>query len=148
MIAVIQRVLEASVTVDTPSYHAGIQHGLCILLGVENGDDEMQARWIAKKLAHLRIFCDEEEKMNCSVQDIKGEILLISQFTLAGDIQKGNRPSFVGAAAPEVAEPLVSLVGNLLFEEHNVPVKTGVFGATMKIALTNDGPVTLIVNRD
>jgi D-tyrosyl-tRNA(Tyr) deacylase len=148
MIAVVQRVLCASVSVESPPYKALIEHGLCIFLGVEYGDSESQAQWIAKKLAHLRIFRDENDKMNCSVQDISGEILLISQFTLVGDCSKGNRPSFMHAAHPEMAAPLVDHVGALLQEEHAIPVKTGIFGATMKIEITNDGPVTLIVQRD
>ena len=148
MIAVIQRVLCASVSVESPPHKASIEQGLCIFLGVEDGDSESQAKWIAKKLAHLRIFRDENDKMNCSVQDISGEILLISQFTLAGDCSKGNRPSFMHAAHPEVAAPLVDQVGALLQEEHAIQVKTGIFGATMKIKITNDGPVTLIVQRD
>ena len=152
MIAVVQRVLKASVTVEATekanSYKEAIKAGLCVFLGVEDGDSEIQAKWIAKKLAHLRIFSDKNDKMNCSVQDIAGEVLLISQFTLAGDCTKGNRPSFVHAAQPELAEPLVEQVGMLLLKEHAITVKTGIFGAMMKIDLTNDGPVTLIVQRD
>jgi D-aminoacyl-tRNA deacylase len=148
MKAIVQRVTHAKVTVESPPYEASVQQGLCIFLGVEEGDGEMQATWMAKKLANLRIFRDEHGKMNCSVLDIEGEILLISQFTLAGDCSKGNRPSFVKAAQPEIAEPLVMQVGEMLQTTHKVPVKTGVFGAMMNIALTNDGPVTLIVERD
>ncbi|MDG1137370.1 MAG: D-aminoacyl-tRNA deacylase [Phycisphaerales bacterium] len=152
MIAVVQRVLKASVTVEATekanAYKEAIKAGLCVFLGVEDGDSEIQAKWIAKKLAHLRIFSDKNDKMNCSVQDIAGEVLLISQFTLAGDCTKGNRPSFVHAAQPELAEPLVEQVGMLLLKEHAITVKTGIFGAMMKIDLTNDGPVTLIVQRD
>ncbi len=148
MIAVVQRVLNASVTVESPSHCESIQEGLCIFLGIETGDDSSQAKWMAKKLSNLRLFKDENEKMNLSLQDIGGELLLISQFTLAGDCSKGNRPSFIRAAQPEIAEPLVHLVRDFLQIEHKIAVKTGVFGAMMKIELTNDGPVTLIVQRD
>jgi D-tyrosyl-tRNA(Tyr) deacylase len=148
MIAVVQRVLNASVTVESPSHCESIQDGLCIFLGIETGDDSSQAKWMAKKLSNLRLFKDENEKMNLSLQDIGGELLLISQFTLAGDCSKGNRPSFIRAAQPEIAEPLVHLVLDFLQTEHKIAVKTGVFGAMMKIELTNDGPVTLIVQRD
>ncbi len=148
MKAIVQRVTQATITVESPPYKASINEGLCVLLGVERGDSELQATWMAKKMANLRIFRDENDKMNRSVIDIHGEILLISQFTLVGDCSKGNRPSFIRAAQPEVAEPLVMLVGELLQTHHNVVVKTGVFGATMHIELINDGPVTLIVERD
>ena len=148
MIAVVQRVLNASVTVEVPPHCEGIQDGLCIFLGIETGDDSSQAKWMAKKLSNLRLFKDENEKMNLSLQDIGGELLLISQFTLAGDCSKGNRPSYINAAQPEIAEPLVELVRDFLQTEHKIAVKTGVFGAMMKIELTNDGPVTLIVQRD
>jgi D-aminoacyl-tRNA deacylase len=145
---VIQRVTNAKVSVDSLGFDASINDGLCVFLGIEKGDDHSHAKWIAKKIAHLRIFKDCDEKMNLSVQDIQGEILLISQFTLAGDCSKGNRPSFIRAEDPEIAEPLVELVGKIVQEEHNVPVKKGIFGAMMKITMTNDGPVTLIVKRD
>ncbi|HIA71317.1 MAG TPA: D-tyrosyl-tRNA(Tyr) deacylase [Phycisphaerales bacterium] len=148
MIAVVQRVLNASVTVEVPPHCESIQDGLCIFLGIETGDDSSQAKWMAKKLSNLRLFKDENEKMNLSLQDIGGELLLISQFTLAGDCSKGNRPSYINAAQPEIAEPLVELVRDFLQTEHKIAVKTGVFGAMMKIELTNDGPVTLIVQRD
>ena len=148
MIAVVQRVLNASVTVEVPPHCESIKDGLCIFLGIETGDDSSQAKWMAKKLSNLRLFKDENEKMNLSLQDIGGELLLISQFTLAGDCSKGNRPSFIRAAQPEIAEPLVHLVRDFLQIEHKIAVKTGVFGAIMKIELTNDGPVTLIVQRD
>ena len=100
MIAVVQRVDEASVSVDSPAYEARIGRGLCVLLAVERGDGEAQAEWIAGKIARLRIFPDEQDKMNRSVRDIAGAVLLVSQFTLAGNCTKGNRPSFAGAAEP------------------------------------------------
>ena len=148
MKALVQRVTNAKITVESPPYEASIQGGLCVFLGVEDGDDHLQAAWIAKKLANLRVFKDTHDKMNCSVLDIKGEILLISQFTLAGDCSKGNRPSFIRAANPDLAEPLVTMVGELLQTKHSVPVKTGIFGAMMNIELNNDGPVTLLLERD
>lgn len=147
MIAVIQRVTSASVTVETESYHAAIGPGLMVLLGVVQGDTETEADWIAGKIARLRIFADDDDKMNRSVQDIKGEILLISQFTLAGDCHKGNRPSFVNAASPDDGRRLYERTADFLKNKCPVPVKTGVFGAMMKVALVNDGPVTIILDR-
>ena len=114
MIAVVQRVLTAGVFVDDPPYEEQIAKGLCVFLGVEHGDTNKDAMWIAKKLANLRIFNDDEGKMNRSVIDIGGEILLVSQFTLAGDCSQGNRPSFVHAAEPTIAAPLVEKVGEIL----------------------------------
>ena len=148
MISVIQRVSTASVSVEHPSYFAEIQSGLCVLLGVEEGDGEEHAMWMARKLANLRIFQDKEGKMNRSVKDIRGEILLISQFTLAGDCNAGNRPSFIEAAKPDVAEPLINLVGAMLQHDHGIPISTGIFGATMKVSIVNEGPVTLVIKRD
>jgi D-tyrosyl-tRNA(Tyr) deacylase len=145
MISVVQRVLAASVTVESQSYVAQIGPGLCVLLGVEQGDAEGDAQWMAGKLARLRIFRDDQGKMNRSVQDLSGEALVISQFTLAGDCSKGNRPSFVNAAPPDVGQNLYERVCHLLEREHRVPVKTGIFGAMMKVQLINDGPVTLII---
>lgn len=145
MIAVIQRVQSASVSVAEENYCAEISAGLCVLLGVEQGDDETDAQWMAGKIARLRIFRDEQDKMNLSVQEIRGSILLVSQFTLAGDCSKGNRPSFITAAAPPLGKELYERIGELLRSEHQLPVKTGIFGAMMKVDLINDGPVTLIV---
>jgi D-aminoacyl-tRNA deacylase len=145
MIAVVQRVGRASVSVEAEQYHAAIGPGLCILVGVEVGDEERDAEWMAGKLARLRIFRDDEGKMNRSVQDIKGAALVISQFTLAGDASKGNRPSFVGAADPQLGRALYERVAELLEREHGVPVQRGVFGAMMQVDLVNDGPVTLIL---
>lgn len=147
MIALVQRVTEASVTVDEPAHHAAIGAGLCVLLCAEQGDTNKEAEWMAGKLARLRIFRDEEDRMNRSVQDVGGEVLLISQFTLAGDCSKGNRPSFIGAADPAEGERLYEHVGNIMRERHNLPVKQGVFGGMMQITLINDGPVTLIIRR-
>lgn len=147
MIAVVQRVTQATVAVPSQKWGTSIEAGLCVFLGVENGDDETQADWIARKLARLRIFADDQGKMNRSVQDIDGSVLLVSQFTLAGDCTKGNRPSFANAAAPELGERLYLRVGDILRREHDLPVETGIFGAMMQVSLTNDGPVTLIVRR-
>lgn len=148
MIAVVQRVSSASVTVQHEGYRAHIGPGLCVLLCAEQGDNESDANWMAGKLARLRIFRDEQDKMNRSVQDIGGEALVISQFTLAGETSKGNRPSFINAAAPELGRQLYDRVCELLERDHRVPVKKGVFGAMMQVELVNDGPVTLIVRTD
>jgi D-tyrosyl-tRNA(Tyr) deacylase len=145
MIAVVQRVSRAEVRVDELDYRAAVGSGLCVLLGVEQGDEPEHAAWMAKKLTHLRIFRDDHDRMNRSVQDVAGEILLVSQFTLAGDCAKGHRPSFVGAAAPELGEKLYEEVARLIESEHDVAVHKGVFGAMMAVELVNDGPVTLIV---
>jgi D-tyrosyl-tRNA(Tyr) deacylase len=133
------------VSVAATGYRAGIGPGLCVLLGVEQADDEARAAWMAGKLARLRIFRDDEGLMNRSVADEDGAILLVSQFTLAGDCMKGNRPSFVHAAGPALGEELYEHVVRLLRDSHGLPVQTGVFGAMMDVALVNDGPVTLIV---
>jgi D-aminoacyl-tRNA deacylase len=145
MIAVVQRVSSASVGVESSGYHAAIGPGLCVLLCAERDDGEHEAAWMAGKLARLRIFRDEQDRMNRSVQDVRGEVLLISQFTLAGDCSKGNRPSFIAAAEPAQGQMLYERVGALLASEHRVPVRYGVFGAMMTVSIVNDGPVTLIV---
>lgn len=150
MLAVVQRVSRASVSVAEgigAGHHAEIGEGLCVLLGVEVGDTPEEAAWMAGKLARLRIFRDEAGRMNRSVQDVGGGVLLVSQFTLAGDCTKGNRPSFVGAAGPTAGEHLYDVVGSRLRDEHRLPVRTGVFGAMMEVSLVNDGPVTVIVSR-
>lgn len=147
MIAVLQRVREASVTVEAIGHHAHIGRGLCVLLAIERGDTEQQADWMANKLAQLRIFPDQQEKMNRSVADIGGEVLLISQFTLVGECAKGNRPSFAKAAEPDLGRRLYERVARRMVSEHGLPVATGVFGAMMLLNLINDGPVTLIVRR-
>lgn len=146
MISVVQRVLQASVTVEEEEYRAAIGPGLCVLLGVQGTDTLRDAQWMAGKLARLRIFRDDQEKMNRSVQDIAGELLVVSQFTLVGDCSSGNRPSFIDAAHPTLGQELYEKVCELLRAEHHLPVKTGIFGAMMKVELINDGPVTLIVS--
>ncbi len=138
MRALVQRVSEASVTVDGEEI-ARIGRGLLVLLGVRNGDGVEEADRLAAKLERLRVFEDAEGRMNLSVRDVEGELLVVSQFTLYGDARKGNRPSFVDAAPPEVAEPLYERVRQAL------GAQGGRFGARMKVALVNDGPVTLLL---
>ncbi|MCB9762218.1 MAG: D-tyrosyl-tRNA(Tyr) deacylase [Alphaproteobacteria bacterium] len=144
MRAVVQRVREASVSVDGEVV-GRCGRGLLILLAVASGDDEAAAGWMARKLAGLRIFPDDAGKMNLGLTDVSGEALVVSQFTLYGDCRKGRRPSFVGSAPPELADPLYqrfcALLGAL-----GVPVQRGVFAADMQVSLVNDGPVTLIVD--
>ena len=141
---VIQRVKESSVTIDNKLY-SKIGKGILVLLGVEKGDTIEQAKWLSEKLLKLRIFEDEDNKMNLSIQDIKGEILVVSQFTLAGNCKKGTRPSFDNAELPNKANKLYEEFCELLSK--SVPVKTGVFGAMMDVALINDGPVTFILEK-
>ncbi len=143
MRAVIQRVTRASVTVEGDRV-SEIRNGLLILLGIGPEDNEEKARAMTKKIAALRIFQDEADKMNLSVRDIGGSAIIVSQFTLYADCRKGNRPSFVGAAAPDLASPLVDRFAALL-EEQGVPTQTGVFGAHMDVELLNSGPVTIIL---
>ncbi len=147
MIAVVQRVREASVTVPAEGYRAAIGRGLCVLLAVERSDGEGEADWMARKLAHLRIFPDEEGRMNRSVLDVGGELLLVSQFTLAGDASRGHRPSFDDAAEPETGRRLYGRVAECLRSAHGLGVQTGVFGAMMELGVVNDGPVTIILRR-
>ena len=148
MLAVVQRVSSASVTVESPPHRAAIGLGLCVLLCVEQGDGEAEAAWMAARLARLRIFPDEAGRMNRSLCEVGGDCLVISQFTLAGDCSRGNRPSFVGAAAPEQAQPLFDRCCALVEAELGRPVGRGVFAAHMEVALVNDGPVTIIVRRE
>ena len=147
MRAVVQRVSKASVTVEGQIVGA-IGRGLMILLGVTHSDGDEQARWLANKVAGLRIFEDAEGKMNRSLLDVGGGALVVSQFTLYGDSRRGRRPSFTDAARPEVAEPLCTRFGELLRQEGVKEVQSGVFGAHMQVEIHNDGPVTLIVERD
>ena len=142
MRAVVQRVKEASVTSEGREL-GKIGQGLMVLLGVEDTDTEEDARYICDKLIGLRIFEDAEEKMNLSITDIGGSILLVSQFTLYGDARKGRRPSFIKAARPETAIPLYEACISLL--KQSVPVETGEFQAVMDVALINDGPVTILL---
>ncbi len=144
MRSVVQRVARAAVRVDRQVV-GEVGQGLLVLLGVAEGDSPEECRWMADKLAQLRIFEDEAGKMNRSVLDVGGSVLLVSQFTLLGDTRKGNRPSFVGAAPPEQASALYEEVAALL-RARSVPVATGVFRAHMEVELVNDGPVTLILD--
>src|SRR5574344_306801 len=145
MKALIQRVKKASVTINNELYST-INAGMLIFLGVEKTDTEENAKKLADKLIHLRIFEDENEKMNKSVSDIQGEILVVSQFTLAGDCKKGTRPSFDNAAKPDVAKILYEkFVTNI--STYNLSVKTGVFQSMMDVELINDGPVTFLVEK-
>lgn len=137
----IQRVSHASVTVDSETI-SSIGNGLLILLGIGHGDGEEQASFLAEKTANLRIFEDAQGKTNLSVLDVKGEAIVVSQFTLYADTRKGRRPSFIDAALPEAASPLVDRFVELL-RDHGVPTQTGRFGAHMKVEIHNDGPVTI-----
>jgi D-aminoacyl-tRNA deacylase len=143
---VLQRVKNASVTVGDETV-SEIGAGLLLLVAVASGDGEAEADWLARKITGLRIFNDREGKMNLSVQDAGGEILAVSQFTLLADTRKGKRPSFVGAAPPEEAERLFDYFCERLRAAGASPVKTGAFGAMMDVALVNDGPVTIILER-
>ena len=143
---VLQRVKNASVTVGDERI-SEIGAGLLLLVGVASGDGEAEADWLARKISGLRIFNDREGKMNLSVQDAGGEVLAVSQFTLLADTRKGKRPSFVGAAPPEEAERLFDYFCERLSAAGAGPVKTGIFGAMMDVALVNDGPVTILLER-
>ena len=145
MKAVLQRVLEACVTIDG-ALHSAIGPGLMILLGIEEADTVEDIEWLANKIANLRIFNDTEGVMNLPVKDTGGDILLVSQFTLHASTKKGNRPSYIMAARPETAIPLYESMIKELERLLEKPVKTGVFGADMKVALVNDGPVTIIID--
>jgi D-aminoacyl-tRNA deacylase len=145
MRAVIQRVSEASVSVDGQCV-GSIESGLLVLLGVTHEDSEQDADWLASKIAQLRIFSDADGKMNLAIDQIEGSVLLISQFTLFAATKKGNRPSFVEAAAPEKANQLYLYFGHRLEQLLGKPIQRGVFAADMKVTLLNDGPVTLIID--
>ncbi len=145
MRVVIQRVSQASVTIDS-TIKAAIQHGFMILLGIETADTQEDAEWLCGKIALLRVFADEAGMMNKDIISADGDILLISQFTLHAQYKKGNRPSFIKAARPEQAIPLYEFFTKCLTEKTGKPVATGIFGADMKVALINDGPVTIIMD--
>ncbi len=144
MRAVVQRVTEASVTVEGKTV-GSIGSGLMVLLGVEQGDTEKDGAYLAEKLAGLRIFEDEAEKMNLSVQQVGGSILLVSQFTLLGDVRHGKRPSFTQAAPPREADALYEDLADRL-RQKGIPVETGQFQAHMEVSLVNDGPVTILLD--
>ena len=145
MRVVIQRVKHASVTIDG-DVHGEIKNGLLVLAGYENADTEKDLEWISKKIINMRIFDDENGVMNKSLLDTGGDILLISQFTLHASTKKGNRPSYIKAAKPEVAIPLYEKTIHLLEMLLNKKIATGKFGADMKVLLLNDGPVTIIMD--
>ena len=145
MKALVQRVRQASVTIEEKLY-SQIGQGILVLLGVEKGDTEKEAEWIAQKISALRIFEDEAGKMNLSVRDINGSLLVVSQFTLAGDTSRGNRPGFEHAALPDEAKKLYEFTVQKL-REQNIPTETGVFQADMQVMLINDGPVTFMLEK-
>ncbi|WP_374689874.1 D-aminoacyl-tRNA deacylase [Promineifilum sp.] len=145
MRALLQRVSRASVTVDGRVV-GQIGRGFVVLLGITHSDGPAEAEWVAAKVAGLRVFDDEAGKMNRSLSDVGGELLVVSQFTLYGDARKGRRPSFTDAAAPHQAEPLVDAFVGLL-REAGFTVATGVFGAHMDVEIHNDGPVTLLIEK-
>jgi D-tyrosyl-tRNA(Tyr) deacylase len=145
MRVVIQRVRSASVTVNQ-SITGRIGQGLLVFLGIEDADGEEDIRWLSAKTVQLRIFNDEQGVMNRSVQDIGGEILLVSQFTLHASTKKGNRPSYIRASKPEVAIPLYESMIRQLEADLGKPVATGIFGADMQVELVNDGPVTIVID--
>lgn len=145
MRVVIQRVTSASVTIDGIK-KSEISQGLLILLGIENNDTEEDISWLCKKIVNLRIFKDENNVMNCSVKDVNGDMLVVSQFTLHASTKKGNRPSYIRAAKPDTAIPIYEKFVQLLETESGKSIQTGEFGADMKVALLNDGPVTILID--
>lgn len=145
MIAVIQRVSEASVTIEG-NIKGSIGIGYLVLLGITTNDTPDDVDWLGRKIVNMRIFGDEESKMNLDLKSVNGNILLISQFTLHANTKKGNRPSFIEAARPEIAIPLYETMGAFLSAELGRPIETGEFGADMKVRLLNDGPVTIIID--
>ncbi|MEZ0483237.1 D-aminoacyl-tRNA deacylase [Fibrella aquatica] len=145
MIAVVQRVSEASVRIEG-QVRGQIQRGFLVLLGVTHTDTPADVVWLAKKIAGMRIFNDEADKMNLDLAAVGGSILLISQFTLHAETRKGNRPSFIEAARPEVAVPLYEQMINQLSTALGHPIQTGEFGADMQVSLVNDGPVTIVID--
>ena len=145
MRAVIQRVTKASVTIDR-KITATINEGLLVLIGIEDADNIEDIQWLSSKIVNLRIFDDETHVPNISVKDMGGDILLVSQFTLHASTKKGNRPSYIKASKPPVAVPLYEQMINQLENDLGKRIYTGVFGADMKVALLNDGPVTIVID--
>jgi len=145
MRAVIQRVTTAKVVIDD-IVRAEIQHGFLVFLGIETEDTQNDAKWLADKIKHMRIMNDEEGKMNLTLSDINGDVLVVSQFTLHASTKKGNRPSYIGAARPDKAIPLYNFFNEQLEVLTGKEIATGIFGADMKVSLTNDGPVTIIID--
>lgn len=145
MKVVIQRVTSASVTISEKIV-AQIDNGLLVLVGIEDADSQEDVHWLCQKIVNLRIFGDENEVMNCSVKDIHGDIIVVSQFTLHANTKKGNRPSYIKASKPEIAIPLYESFIQKMELELGKKIQTGQFGADMKVALINDGPVTIIID--
>ena len=145
MKAVIQRVSEASVTIEGDKV-ADIQKGLLVSLGIEDADGKEDIDWLTSKIANLRIFGDENDVMNLSLKDVNGDMIVVSQFTLHALTKKGNRPSYIKASKPEIAIPLYEGFVQRMETELNKKIQTGQFGADMKVALINDGPVTIIID--
>ncbi len=142
---VIQRVSEASVKIDSVIY-SEIQKGFLVLVGIEEADTKEDADWLCQKLIGMRIFSDADGKLNLSLKDINGDVLLVSQFTLFASTKKGNRPSFIKSAKPDIAIPLYEYCIQQLSQVLNKPIKTGKFGSDMKVSLVNDGPVTIVID--
>ncbi|MGF1635584.1 MAG: D-aminoacyl-tRNA deacylase [Cyclobacteriaceae bacterium] len=145
MIAVIQRVSSASVSIDN-EVKGAIEQGLLVLLGIESADVQEDIEWLGKKIVQLRIFADENGVMNRSVAEVGGDILLISQFTLHASTKKGNRPSYIKAARPEIAIPMYEMMIDHLQVQLGKAIQTGEFGADMQVSLLNDGPVTIVID--
>lgn len=145
MRAIIQRVSEASVSINN-TIKSEIQHGFLVLLGVEENDTNEDIQWLSRKIIGLRIFSDENDKMNRSIKEINGDILVISQFTLFASTKKGNRPSFIRSAKPNIAKPIYELFVNTISNQLGKEVGTGQFGADMNVKLINDGPVTIFID--
>ncbi len=145
MRVVIQRAAKASVLING-SIERSINKGLVVLLGIEDDDENADADWLVNKISSMRIFSDDEGKMNLSLKDIEGELLIISQFTLHASVKKGNRPSFIKAAKPDKAIPLYEYFIALSMKQHPAKVQTGEFGADMQVSLVNDGPVTITMD--
>ncbi|MEP6260200.1 MAG: D-aminoacyl-tRNA deacylase [Gillisia sp.] len=145
MRVVLQRVKEASVTIEG-QVNGAIKAGILVLLGIEDADTPEDIEWLCNKICNLRIFNDSKGVMNLSLQDIKGEVLVISQFTLHANIKKGNRPSYIKAAKPNVAIPLYEEFNEKMQLRLGKPVATGIFGAHMEVTLINDGPVTILMD--
>jgi len=142
---VIQRVSSASVTIEE-KLNGAIGMGLMVLVGIEDADTQEDIEWLAGKLVNLRIFNDEAGVMNCSIKEVNGDILLVSQFTLHASTKKGNRPSYIKASKPPVAVPLYEAMISTIETQLGKKIQTGIFGADMKVALVNDGPVTILMD--
>ncbi len=143
---IVQKVLKASVTIDN-KVHSSIGNGILALVGISDQENEDTIEWVANKLVNLRIFNDENSKMNLSLKDVDGELLLIPNFTLYGELKKGFRPNFMASAKPDISEPIFNKTVENLKNKLPDNVKTGIFGADMKVELINDGPVTVIIEK-